>query len=443
VNSVDDNTRARLGRRDILRMAGAAGLAATLPGCGRGFGGKSEEDDGKVQVNMVWWGAADRAQLTQKALDLFQAANPTIKVTTEYQDSTPYKDKLATRFAAGSPPDLMAMRFDSVVEYAGRGSLLELSQHADKLDLTAVSDSAKALGTVGQKNYGVASGLNSIGYVVDKTLTDKYGVAIPDGDKWSWDDLAAFAKEITTKSGGKVYGTNFEAYTVANLIVFVRQRGEDLFTPEGKLGATTGTITAWFEMINKMRAEKGFPPAGFIDQNRGSSPPQSYLAAKSIASQIIPTNNLLGYNDACGGNLQLLRMPGETQGTRRGQSIDTPALWSIAAQSKHPQETLKLLNFLINDVEGAKATGTTRGVPASQKVAAAVTPSLAPDDQRATEYLTKLEAEKLPPSYPYPVGGSKLVTILKSISTEVEFKRTTAADAAKQFAAEAQKALTA
>ncbi len=47
------------------------------------------------------------------ALELFQAANPGITVRTEYQDSAPYKDKLATRFAAGDPPDLMAMRMDS------------------------------------------------------------------------------------------------------------------------------------------------------------------------------------------------------------------------------------------------------------------------------------------------------------------------------------------
>ncbi|GIE94444.1 ABC transporter substrate-binding protein [Paractinoplanes rishiriensis] len=432
-----------IGRRDALKVAGLAGLAATLPACGRGFGGKSEEGDGKVELNMVWWGAADRATVTQKALDLFQAANPNIRVKTEYQDSTPYKDKLVTRFAAGNPPDLMAMRLDSLVEYSGRGSLLDLTKHADKVDTSALSDGAKALGTVGQSTFGVPAGLNTVGFVINKTLTDQFGVAIPDGDKWSWDDLAAFAKEVTAKSGGKVYGTNFEPYTLANLIVFTRQRGEDLFTADGKLGVTTGTVTAWYEMVNKMRAEKGFPPAGFIDQNRGSSPAQSYLAAKSIASQIIPTNNLLGYNEAAGGNLVLLRMPGEVQGTRRGQSVDCPHLWSIAAQSKHPQEALSLLNFLVNDVEGAKATGTTRGVPASQKVAAAVAPTLAPDDQKATEYLTKLQGEKLPPSYPYPVGGSKLVNILKSISTEVEFKRITPAAAAAQFKTEAEKALTA
>ena len=429
-------------RRGALKLAGLAGLAATLPACGRGFGGKSD-GDGAIELNMVWWGDSARAEKTQKALDLFQGANPGIRVRTEYQDSSPYKDKLVTRFAAGDPPDLMAMRTDSLREYAGRGALLDLAPHGDKLDLSGLTDAARALGVVGQQTYGVPSGLNTVGFVVDKALTDKFGVAIPDGNTWSWADLATFAKQVTAASGGKVYGTNFETWTIANLIVWTRQRGEDFYTADGKLGVSVATVTAWFATIQKMRADKGFPPAGFIDPNGGASPAQSYLAKKAIASQIIPTNNFLNYNNVCGGQLQLLRMPGETQGARRGQSIDTPALWSVAAKSKHPQETLTLLNFLVNDVAGAKAAGTTRGVPASRAVATAIAPDLERDDQRASQYLADLQNEKLPPSYSYPVGASKLTNILKSISTEVEFGRQTPAAGATAFVGQATKALTA
>jgi multiple sugar transport system substrate-binding protein len=429
----------RLDRRRLLTLAGMAGLAATLPACGRGFGGNGG-GDGKVELNMVWWGDAQRAELTQKALDLFQSANPGVRVRTEYQDSSPYKDKLAARFAAGDPPDLMAMRFDSLREYADRGTLLDLAPHPE-LDQSGLTDAARALGRVGEKSFGVPSGLNTIGFVVDKTLTDRFGVAIPDGDTWSWADLATFAQQVTKASGGKVYGANFEPWTVANLLVFARQRGEDFFTPDGKLGATEATLTAWYQLVEDLRRAGGIPPAGFIDQNNGASPAQSYLAKKSIASQIIPTNNLLGYNQACGGNLTLLRIPGETQGPRRGQSVDTPALWSVAAASKHPAETIKLLNFLINDTEAAKVAGVTRGVPASSRVAETIASGLEPDNKRSSDFLAALQKEKLPASYPYPVGASKLTNILKTISTEVEFGRTSPADAGKQFVTEARKAI--
>jgi multiple sugar transport system substrate-binding protein len=423
-------------------MAGLSGLGLSLAGCGRGFGGGDDEPEGgAVQLNMVWWGDATRAQKTQAALDIFQRKNPTITVKTEYQDSGPYKDKLATRFAAGEPPDLLAMRTDSLREYADRGALLDLNQHTDVLDLSGVVDNARRLGTAGDKNYGVPSGLNSIGFVVNRTLTDKFGVSVPDGNTWSWDDLAAFAREVTTKSGRKVYGTVFEPATLANVIVFTRQQGEDFYTADGKLGISEGTLTAWLEMIEKMRAEGGFPPPGFVDPSLGSSPDKSYLAKGSVAAQIIPTNNFLVYNAAAGGNLALLRMPGETQAKRRGQSIDTPALWSISAKSKHPKEAVKLLNFLVNDVEGGTASGTTRGVPANKTLADAIKASLQPDDRTATDYLIALQAENLPPTYTYPTGSSKLNGILLSLSSEVEFKRKTPAQAAKEFLNGAREAL--
>jgi multiple sugar transport system substrate-binding protein len=441
VNTWNDRTPAGLDRRGVLKLAGLAGLGTTLAACGKGFGGKSDSG-GKIELNMVWWGDAGRAADTQKTLDLFQAANPNITVKTEFQDSSPYKDKLVTRFAGGNPPDLSAQRVDSIVEYAGRGSLLDLTQYgADKLDLSGLSDAAKSLGTVGSKVFGVPSGLNAIGFIVDKEIAGKYGVTIPDGDKWSWEEMGEFAKEITAKSKKAVYGTFFDNFTIANFLVYIRQLGQTLYDTSGKLAVPQETTAAWFKLTADLRAAGGFPPAGFIDPDNGSAAAKSYIAKKKLASQIIPTNNLGTFQKACGGNLQLLAMPGETQAKQRGNSVGTPQIWSIAAQSKHPDETLALLNFITNNVDAAKATGTTRGVPPSQKVAEAIAPSLSPDDKVASDYIASLQSQKLQPSYPDPVGGSKLADLLKSLQTEVEFKRKTPAQAAAEFDASARKAL--
>ena len=430
-----------LSRRGVIKAAGAVGLAAGLSAC-RGFGGSSSSSSDKSQavLNMVWWGDATRAKKTQAALDIFQQKNPNITVQIEYQDSSPYKDKLATRFAAGNPPDLMAMRVDSLREYADRGSLLDLNKHKSELDLATLSDSAKNLGTVGDKCFGIPSGLNAIGYIVNKAVTDKYGTQIPDGNTWSWDDLALMSKQISAASNKSVYGTGFEIATLANVIVYTRQQGEDFFTSDGKLGMSEATLTSWFDLAEKMRQQGGFPPAGFFE-TIGSSADQSYIARGKVASYIIPTNNFLSYNAACGGKLVLLRIPGESQAKRRGQSVDTPALWSIAAKSKHPDAALKLLNFLTNDAEASKATGTTRGVPVNSKVAEQIKPTLVTDDQIATDYLIGLQHEKLPRSYTYPPGSSSLNASLLTISTEVEFKRQSSADGAKAFLAAAKKAL--
>lgn len=429
-------------RRNLMKLSGL-GLAAVpgLAACGRGFGGGGDEESGDgVTLNMVWWGDATRAEKTQAALDIFMEANEGVEIKVEYQDSGPYQDKLATRFAANDAPDLMAMRMDSLREYADRGALLDLNEHSDDIDLSGLSDNAATLAEVDGSVFGVPAGLNTIGFVIRKDLAEQYSVAIPDGMTWAWEDLAAFAKAITDASGAEVYGTGFEAQTLANLVAFTRQRGEDFFTEAGELGVTEATVEAWFAMIDGMRQEGGFPPAGFFEEI-GGGPEGSYIAQGKLASQIIPTNNFLGYNQACGGNLVLLRIPGETQGTRRGQTIDCPHLWSIASASKHPEEAIKLLDFLTNDPEASLATGTTRGVPASSAVAEEIKDSLEPDDQLATDYLIALQGEDLARSYTYPPGGSAIADFLDVIAVEVEFGRQTPADGAAQFIAEAKAAI--
>jgi multiple sugar transport system substrate-binding protein len=428
-------------RRDAIRAAGLTALGLGLAGCGRGFGGGQDSGaKGTVTLQMVWWGDATRAALTQKALDLFQKKNPSITVKTEYQDSAPYKDKLATRMAAGDPPDLMAQRMDGIREYADRGTLLDLAAHKDKLDLSGVSETVRQLATVGGKTFGIASGLNAIGFIINKKVTDQVGVAIPDGDTWSWDDLARFAADVSAKTGRKIWGTGYDITTLANLVTFTRQRGEDFYTDDGKIGAGPATVQEWFDMADRMRAQGGFPPATFFEKI-GASADQSFIAKGTIASQIIPTNNFLVYQKACGGTLRLLRMPGESTSKRRGQSIDTPYFWSIAEKSKHPEEALKLLDFLINDVEASKLTGTTRGVPANQKVAQEIRSTLEKDDQVATDYLIGLQGLNLPPSHAYPPGSTTVQSTLTNIATEVAFKRQTSADGARNFIAACTKAL--
>lgn len=416
-------------RRAILAAGlGVAGLA--LAGCAGGS--KAAAQGGNVELNFVWWGDANRAKVTEAALRIFEQKNPGITVKTEYQDSGPYADKLATRFAGGNPPDVLAMANRSLLEYAQRGALADLKSHSDVLKLDAVPDTVLSRGTVNGKLYGLATGVTTIGMVVNKAITDQAGVTIPDDKNWSWEDFAKFATEVTQKTGGKVYGTGYEVATETGPILLARQRGEDFYTQDNKLGVSEGTIRDWFQYSVDLRKAGGYPPAGFFEQI-GGSPAQSYLAKGTVASQIIPINNYKGYNEAAGGNIVLLRMPGETEAKRKGYSADPTMLWSVAAKSKHPKEAAKLVDFLTNDVDGAANTLTQRGVPVNPKVAESITPKLSADDKKFVDLMAEIQKDDLPPAYVYPKGASVVADTLKQLATEVEFGRVSPADAAKTF----------
>ncbi|BCW61261.1 extracellular solute-binding protein [Arthrobacter sp. StoSoilB22] len=416
-------------RRLVLGAAVvAAGLA--LSACGGG-GATSSGSGGNVELNFVFWGDANRAKMTEAALRIFEKKNPGITVKTEYQDSAPYADKLATRFAGGNPPDVLAMANRSLLEYAQRGTLADLKSFPE-LNLDKVPETTLSRGEVDGKLYGLATGVTTIGMVVNKTITDQAGVTIPDDKTWSWEDYAKFATEVTQKTGGKVYGAGYDVATETGPIILARQRGEDFYTKDNKLGVSEKTIEDWFQYSVDLRKSGGYPPAGFFEQI-GGSPAQSYLAKGTVASQIIPINNFRGYNEAVEGEVVLLRIPGETTGERRGYSADPTMLWSIAAKSKHPKEAAKLVDFLTNDAEGAAEVLTQRGVPINPEVADAITPKLSADDKTFVDMMASIQEDDLPPAYVYPKGASVVADTLKQLTTEVEFGRISPADAAKTF----------
>lgn len=428
-------------RRGILKLGlgTTAAVALTATGCSRFGGGGTTSGGGTGTINMIWWGDADRAASTEAMLDVYKLANEGVTIKTEYQDSGPYKDKMATRFAANDVPDLFNQRRDSLREYADRDALLNLAEHSDLLNLTDVPEDIAALGKVGDAIYGLPAGLNTVGFVVNEALAEKYGVEIPDGDQWSWDDYFAMTTAFTKASKGDVYGGDIDFGTLQSVVVFIRQTGEELYNEDGSLGVSEKTMTDWYTLSAEQRKTGGLPPAGFVEA--GMSSEESYLAKGKMASQVIPTNNFKITNESVKRTLVLSRMPGETDRDRRGMSIDTAMYWSIGTKSKNIDGGLKLLDFITNNVEANNAVGATRGVPASSVVAEETRASLHADDQISVDYLKGLMGEELPASRPDPIGGSEVASISATLATEVMFERVSPADAAKEFVKQAKAAL--
>ncbi|GAA1175305.1 ABC transporter substrate-binding protein [Nesterenkonia xinjiangensis] len=434
--------RSGLSRRTLLNLGMGGAAALTLAGCDRFGGGSASAGGAADSINMIWWGDAARSEQTEAMLDVYRGRHSDVTIVTDYADSGPYQDRMATRFAAGDIPDIMNQRRDGLREYADRGTLLNLNDHLDVLDLSDVPDTYP-LGRVGDDLYGIPAGLNTVGFIINTDLAGSYGAEVPDHLTWSWDDLWDFSREITeaARSGGdEVYGVDLSFATIQNLVVWVRQAGEDLYTEDGLFGASEETLAAWFEMSVEQRESGGLPPAGFLDVT-GSSAAESAIAAGRVAGQVIPTNNLEVHGEVVDGPLQLCRFPGEVQSVRRGMSIDTAMYWSIGAEAPNVEGALDLLNFIVNDAEGNAAVGVTRGLPCSEAVAEEIADSLSEADQESMQYLMDLSEEDLPESRPDPAGGSAVQDMLTEVDEEVQFGRLTPQEAAARLRETADSAM--
>lgn len=416
-----------LNRRTFTLGATALGATA-LAGCSR-FSNDSgaSSSDGSVELSFVWWGDSARAEATEAALRRFEEKNPGITVRTEFQDSGPYQDKLATRIAAGDAPDLFAVPNRGLREYASRGALMDLS--TAEVDTTGIEDTVLDLGTVEGTLYGVAAGLNTLGVVFRKQHLIDAGLELPDGLDWSWEDYEELSRRITENTAAAVYGSGYSTVAETANITWTRQQGEDFYTADGTLGASRESIAAWYALNNRFRESGALPPAGYSDV-MGNSAEQQLISQNKVASQFFATNNFKSYNEASGGDLLILRMPGETTEVRRGHSIDCSMVWSLSSQTEHPAEAAALLDYLLNDPEAYTEMMTTRGVPPNREVTEAIRGTLHPDDLAATDYLLALQEEDLPTSYVYPKGATAMADEIGTVSVEIEFGRMTPEQAA-------------
>ncbi|MFE6968942.1 ABC transporter substrate-binding protein [Isoptericola sp. NPDC057653] len=423
-------------RRGAALVALTAVGALALTACSGGDSGivPSDQDggkDGDVEIRFSWWGSDDRHKTTQEILDLFEEKNPGITVVPDYTDWGGYWDKLATATAGGDTPDVITQEERYLSDYASRGVIADLG--ALDIDTSEISDDILTTGEVGGTLVGIPTGVNAYALVADPKIFADAGVDMPDDTTWTWEDYVDVAGKISKGAGKGVWGTQDYGFNEAGLAVLARQKGETLYTPDGKLGVSKETVAQFFQTSLDLMANGGQPDASRSVEYQNAGPEGSLLGTNSGAMGVWWSNQLGALSDASGRDLELLRLPGESEGERTGMYFKPAMYYSVSAKSEHPQEAAKLVDFLLNDPEAAKLQLTDRGLPANLSVREAILPDLTAADQRMADFMADLEDDVVDNPPVPPNGANEMQDIITRINTEVLFERMTPAQAADAF----------
>lgn len=417
-------------------VIGAAALGLFATACGQG--GAPADPNAEVTLRFAWWGNAGRAAATQKVIAAFEAANPKIKVKGEPSDFSGYFDKLATGVAAKDAPDVFTLGGAYPAEYANRGALLDLAKVGKSLDLSTIDESAVANGQVKGVQYGVSTGANALAMVVNPAVFKAAGVPMPDDSTWTWDDFRTAAAAITKNSPAGTFGSA-SVLTHDSLDAFARQRGEALYTEDGKLGLTAATVEEYFSYSQSLLDAKASPGASILVEQTNISPEQSLMGTGKAAMMLTWSNSLRALSAAAGTDLELKRLPGE---------VPTPGIWlqssqyyAISAQGKNLEASAKLIDFLVNSEEAAKVLLTDRGVPSNSAMRTAIAPSLSKQGKAEVAYLDIVGKTKFAPTYIGPTGSTAVAEITARINSNVLFGKTNPAAAAKQWMTESADAI--
>lgn len=421
-------------RRDLLAAAATFGVAApALAACGGG-----DDGDGTVTLNLTWWGDDDRSQRYQQAVELFQTANPTIKVTTAFATWDDYWTQRTTEAAAASLPDVMQFDLSYLAEYGGRNQLLDLGPYlGNGIDTSTMDASVLPAGEYNGTTCGIVSGTNAFTLAYDPVTLQALGVDAPPADL-TWDAYNTWITEVATAGASKdpvVYGSGNYTGTLWIFIHYLRQQGIEPFEVDGTVNFTEDQLAGWWDSVAAQRT-KGFIPAKRVD----ALSPSNAMWVGEIVSESFWDNQLSGYVTGAGVDADryvLLPMP--TQGGDSGLFYKASMLLAAGANTEHPEEAAKLIDFLTNDAEVGTIFGTSRGVPASSTQRDAIVAEGV--DAVVMAYEEAVADSVGDTQGPLPQGFGTVETEFKRLGTEIDYGTTTAAQAAADWFAYATDAL--
>jgi multiple sugar transport system substrate-binding protein len=422
--------RSRFGR--AAAAAAALALALAVSACGDDEGGDSE--DGPVELSFTWWGGDSRHAYTQELIDMFETQNPGITVEPIFTDFDAYWSQLATATAGGNAPDVITMEERFVREYVANGQLLDLNTVSGTLDTSNIDPLALAAGQIDNGLYTIASGVNAFSIVVDPQIFEEAGVPVPDDNSWDWSDYVDIAVQISETSdffGAQAFGTN-----EAQFNIYARQRGEQLYNPDGTLGFTAQTLADWWDLSLQQTEQGGTPPADETIEVGATGPDQSLLATNQGAMGQWWTNQLGSIAEASGRDLMLLRQPGEFTGQRPGMYFKPAMSYSISAGTDHPEEAARFVDFMLNSTDAAEVMLNDRGLPANLQVREHITPLLEGAEAQVAEFMTKIQPDLVDPPPAPPQGAGDVVDIIQRYYEQILFGDLTTLEAAEQFMAE-------
>lgn len=419
--------------RVAVAVLAVGALVGTTAACGDDDGGGSG-DGGPVTLRFTWWGNADRAALTEQAIDKFEAKHTNIKIETSYAEFNAYWEKMATQIAGGSGPDILQMDYRYVREYADRNVLAELKG----VDTAKMNQGLLNGGKVNGKTYAIPMGQNTQTLLYDPAVWQAAGTDAPK-DGWTWANLEAGAKKVSAASGNKVKGITTFGQVEDWYEVWLRQQGKTLYTDDGKLGYTAADVTKFWEFSERLRKAGATPPAeetAKMDGSQANSP-----LAKKTSSAEFNYDSVLTANSWQTYGRELALMPFPSDSADLGQYAKPSMLISVARRSEHPKEAGQFIDFILNDAEVGKLLGTSRGMPVNSDVRAAVGGALTGPTKVTFEYetaiLTKLKDAPAPP----PKGAGTIKSAFQRVYDDVMFGRSTPQAAADKFMKEAEQAL--
>ena len=354
-------------RRTLLAGAATAGAVLAADSLLSGSALASRQDANVVTLQFWTNHDATDVPLFQHVIKNFQTAHPNIKIQMTNETGSTYDTTLiSTHAVSGTLPDVFYNRTFATADRANRGWTVDLTPfiQKEKVSLTDFWPAELVQETWKGRIHSLPYDFSDFGIYYNKTLFDKKRITYPPADgNWTWDDLHRLAKEFVAMSGGKqtMWGVDLTPLIYSWPVPgFVLAWGgtwisKDLRTFEVNTPEATTLFQTLQDMVFKTRVTPRFGsfPAG-LDP----------LATGKVAMAVNGSWATLSERAVVGKRFEWDVAPLPKGPTGKRPNSPAGGAWSIAANSKHPNEAWEWVKFLTNtQADEILISQPTRSVP--------------------------------------------------------------------------------
>lgn len=404
-----------------------------------GQDGTQENGGGEMTLTVGWWGNQIRNDRTQEALDLYAKNHPGVTFDSQPSQFSDYWTKLATAAAGNSLPDIFQMGYDSYLEeYADNGLLEDLTPYVEDgtLDVSEIDDGILDAGKVDGKLYAICSGVNVPALIYNKSLTDELGIEVK--NNMTLDEFMEISREIYEKSGVK---TDVGYGNAQNIMTYM-MRGEgveNMFSDQAFSVSGEDGFLPFFEVYETGYQEGWMLDAGIYAEltvNSVEQCPLVYYSSPSTQSWCACywSNQLTAMQEAAPEGVELEYATWPAKDPKLANYLHPSMFFSVAAGSANKEEAVKVLDYLINDMDCNNILLAERGVPAPTDVAEGISEKLPEESQREITFINEVVTPNSSPISPCaPVGATEVFSLADDLVEKVLYGQMTAAEASAEL----------
>ena len=373
-----------ISRRDFLKVTGAVGAAGLLAACG-GNGSSTAAStatsvaapaEGDVSLTISWWGGDTRHTAYQEAIAAFSEEHTNITVSPTFAAWSGWEDTMSTKFAGGVAEDVCQVNWNWLYNYSSNGqTFIDLNTVSDYIDLTQWDEGPLNACVVAGMQQAVPVSMTGRIFFWNMTTFNKAGITeVPK----TLDDLYAAGEAFQTKLGEDYYPLHLGGYDRMILTVFYLESiyGKDWADPAtSTLNYTADEIAEGLDFIKSLVDNHVIMPLPTYYGNNGSTAAHQsneWITGK-IAGILEWDSSASKYQDALDEENKAGFTVGEEIkfGDYNGGFTKVSMGLAITQTCQHPAEAAMLINFLLNEEEGASIMGSECGIPASKSGLAA------------------------------------------------------------------------